>query len=130
METIPVDRLLVHNIGTYKSIIEGHDDSLIIKSLTTENSQANSILEIIHRFIANLVLTFDLQNNYLDEDEPWSVILAAKSFAVQSKYHITVQTTPGHMIFGRDVIINTPFIVDLGSISLRKQKLIDKQNQI
>ena len=34
------------------------------------------------------------------------------------------------MIFGRDMIINTPFIVDLGSISLRKQKLIDKQNQI
>ena len=43
-EAIPWERLSVDLMGPYKIIIEGHDDSLIIKSLTTENSQANSIL--------------------------------------------------------------------------------------
>ena len=47
-----------------------------------ENPQANSILEIIHQVISNFVRTFDLQNNYLDEDDPWSGILATKYFVV------------------------------------------------
>ena len=41
------------------------------KFKATENPQANSILEIIHQFIVNLVSTFDLQDNYLDNNEPW-----------------------------------------------------------
>ena len=47
-----------------------------------ENPQANSILEIINQVVANLVRTFDLQSNYLDEDYPWSDILSATAFAV------------------------------------------------
>ena len=37
------------------------------KCATMENPQENSILEIIHQFMANLVRTFDVKNNYLDE---------------------------------------------------------------
>ena len=40
------------------------------KCETTGNPQENSILERIHRVIANLIRTFDLNNTYLDEDEP------------------------------------------------------------
>ena len=32
-------------------------------------------LETIHPVIANTVHMFDLQNNYLGKDEPWSAIL-------------------------------------------------------
>ena len=45
-------------------------------------------------------------------------------------YHITVQATPGQMIFGRDMMLNTPFIADWEDITLRKQIIIDKNNQI
>ena len=45
-------------------------------------------------------------------------------------YHIIVQSTPGQIIFGRDMILNTPLIVYCEAIRLRKQKLIDKNNQI
>ena len=40
------------------------------KCATTENPQANSILERIHRVIANFARTFDSQKNYIDEDDP------------------------------------------------------------
>ena len=60
----------------------------------------NSILEIIHQVIANLVRTYGLQNNDLDKDDPWSGILAATDFAVQSTYHTRLQATPGHLVFG------------------------------
>ena len=52
------------------------------KCATTENAQLNSILEIIHQVISNLVRTYDFQNNYLDKYNPWSGILAATYFAV------------------------------------------------
>ena len=41
------------------------------KCTTIENQQVNSILEIIHQVISNLIQTFDLQNNYIYEDDPW-----------------------------------------------------------
>ena len=74
----------------------------------------NSILEIIHQVIENLVHTFNLQNNYIDEDDPWSGILAATDFAVRSTYHITLQFTPGQIVFGRDMILNTPIHSGIG----------------
>ena len=95
-----------------------------------ENPQSNSILEIIQQLIVNLVSTFDLQNKYLDKDEPWSGLLAATAFAVQIIYHTTPQSTPGQLVFGRDIILNTLFIAYLGAIRLRKQKIIDKNNQL
>ena len=55
---------------------------------------------------------FDLQNNYLDENDPWSVILAATNFAVRSTYHTTLQSTPGHLVFGCDMILNNPIIAE------------------
>ena len=62
---------------------------------------------MIHQVIANLVLTFDLQNNYLDEDDPWLGILAVADFAVRRTYHITVQATPSDMILGHDMILSS-----------------------
>ena len=47
-----------------------------------ENTKTKFILEIIQQVIANLVHAFNLQNNYLDGDEPWAGILAATYFSV------------------------------------------------
>ena len=50
------------------------------KCATTENPQANSILERIHQVTEKLVHKFDLQKNYLDEDDPWAGILVDIDF--------------------------------------------------
>ena len=65
---------------------------------------------------------YNLQNNYLDKDDPWSGILAATDFLVQITYHTTLQATPVQLLFGRDTILNTPFIAEWGAIRLRRQK--------
>ena len=36
----------------------------------------------------------------------------------------------GQLMFGHDMIFNTPFIADWGDIRQHKQKLIDKNNQL
>ena len=46
---------------------------------------------------------FDLNNNYLDGDYPWSGILEAASFVIQSTYHNLLQYTPRKIVFGHDI---------------------------
>ena len=77
---------------------------------------------MIQQVITNLVRTYKLQINYLDKDDPWSEILAATDFTLQSTYHTTLQDTPDQLVFGRDMILNPPFILDWEYIRLCKQK--------
>ena len=70
--------------------------------------KSNSILGNIHQLIVSLVNTFNLQKSYLDEDDPWSGILEATSFSVQSTYHTMLQAITGQLVFGCDMILNKP----------------------
>jgi hypothetical protein len=76
------------------------------KPITVRNQQANAIVERVHKVIGNIIHTFDLQDNYLDEDDPWKGILSANAFTVWSTYHATLQEAPGQLVFGRDMICN------------------------
>ena len=82
--------------------------------------------ERIHRVIENLVQTFNLENNDLDKDDPWSGILAATVFFVQSTYQTKFLATLGQLVFGRDMMLNNPFVYDLEANRRRKKELIDK----
>ena len=46
------------------------DYGLYTKYITVRNPQANAIIERIHQTIGNIIRTFELQDNYLDEDDP------------------------------------------------------------
>ena len=53
------------------------------KIISTQNPQANAIVERMHQMLRNLIMSFELQDNpYLDSGDPWSSILAAASFAM------------------------------------------------
>ena len=100
------------------------------KPITVRNPQANAIVERIHQVIANIICTFELEDNYLDEDDPWKGILSATAFAVRSTFHTTLRKTPGQLVFGRDMILNIQHVANWEYIRARKQKLIDKNNSI
>ena len=99
------------------------------KPITVRNPQANAIVERIHQVIGNMVRTFELEENYLDEDDPWKGILSATAFAVRSTYHTTLKKSPGQLVFGRDMIFNIQHKANWDLIRQRKQKLINKNNQ-
>ena len=75
-----------------------------------------------------MIRTFELEGNYLDEDDPWLGILSATAFAVRSTYHTTLQKTPGQLVFGRDMIFNIEHEANWEYIRARKQSLIKKNN--
>jgi RNase H-like domain found in reverse transcriptase/Integrase zinc binding domain/Reverse transcriptase (RNA-dependent DNA polymerase) len=99
------------------------------KGITKRNPQANAIIERIHQTIGNIIRTFEVQDNYLDEDDPWEGILAATMFAVRATYHTTLQATPAQLVFGRDAILNIRFEANWNYIKEQKQKLIHKNNK-
>jgi hypothetical protein len=61
-------------------------------------------VERVHQIIGNIIRTFELESNYLDEEDPWKGILSATAFAVQSTFHTTLRNTPGQLVFGRDMM--------------------------
>ena len=86
-------------------------------------------MERIHQVIGNMIRTFELERNYLDEDDPWKGILSATAFAIRSTLHTTMRKTPGQLVFGRDMILNIQHEANWEYIKQRKQNLIDKNNQ-
>ena len=76
------------------------------------NPQVNAIIEIIHQVLGYLVHTYNLQETYADDDDPWMGILATVAFAVSSTYHMTNRKIPGQLVFGRDMILPINHVVD------------------
>ena len=100
-----------------------------VNQITTQNPQANAILERIHQTIGNMIRTHQLPtNNSLDEDDPFSGLLSAVAFATRATVHTTLGATPSQLVFGRDAITNTPFEADWEHIRAKKQKLINQNN--
>ena len=101
------------------------------KIISTQNPQANAIVELAHQMLRNLIRSFKLQDNlYLDLDDPWSGILAAALFAVHSMFHTNLCAMPGQLIFGRDMILNMQYLADWTATKACKQQLIQKNNII
>ena len=101
-----------------------NDNGVKVKPITTRNPQANAIV------IGNMIRTFELyDNDGIDDDDPWSGILAAAMAAIRSTYSTTTQATLMQLVFGRDAIINTKFIADWDYIRQRKQNIIHNNNK-
>ena len=76
------------------------DYGIKCKFITTRNPQANAIIEHVHQVLGNLIRTFELKENSMDDDDPWAGILTAAAFAICSTVHTTLKATPGQLLFG------------------------------
>ena len=66
----------------------------------------------------------------VDEQNPWSGVLAATMFATRATYHTATQaTTPSQLVFGRDAILNVKFDANWRLIREWKQRSINDNNQ-
>ena len=95
----------------FKRMIK-EDYGIVQKLITTRNPQANAILERVHQTIGNIFRTQQINKIDLDEEEPWSDILAAIAFLVRATMHTTLQHSPMQLVFGRDPFINISHEVD------------------
>ena len=83
-------------IGQHSQKLIKEDYGVKAKPITVRNPQSNTIVERVHQLIGNIIRTFKLESNYLDEDDPWKSILSAIAFAGRSTFHTTLRNTPRH----------------------------------
>jgi hypothetical protein len=89
---------------------------IIAKPTTSHNSQANSIIERIHNVVNDMLRSFDLEKENLEEDNPFDYFLQSTAWAIRSTYHTTLKATPCELEFGRDMIHNITFKADWNRI--------------
>ena len=70
----------------------------------------------------------DLENYDLDQDDPWSDILASVAWAIRSTVHSTLEATPGQLVFGRDIIFQDTFKANWQAIHASKARKAVQSN--
>ena len=129
----PWPRILTYDKGTefmaeFAQMIK-NDYHIKKKGITTRNPQANAIIERVHKTIGDIIRTFEVYDNEIeDEDEMWAGVLSATMFAIQATYHTTLQATPTQLVFGRDAILDIQYNANWDAIKERKQQMIRKNN--
>jgi hypothetical protein len=96
------------------------------KPTSTYNPQSNRIIQRMHLVIGNTLRTLENNNRDLPPIMPLRSFISAASWAICSTYHMTLQATPGQLVFGRDMPLSIPFRADWAQIKIRKQGLINK----
>ena len=84
------------------------------------NPISNAILEQIHQVIGNLVRTFNIQQTYVEKNDPWKEILAAAEFEIFSTTNAKKCYSPVQLIFGCDMILPIKHRVDWELICQQK----------
>eukprot|EP00955_Chlamydomonas_euryale_P012036 129713-Chlamydomonas_euryale.AAC.1 len=68
------------------------------KPITSRNPQANSMVERAHKTIHNLVNSNIIRGTQdLDKDDPWTGVLTAVRFGMNSTVHTTNRATPAQL---------------------------------
>ena len=70
--------------------------------------------------------TYNLQETYVDDADPWMFIFASDAFAVLYKYHHVNGKIPRQLVFVRDTILPIMHIANWRYICPQKQAQIDK----
>ena len=87
--------------------------------------QTDAIIDRTNQLLGNLVRTYNLQETYVYAADPWTGILVAEAFAIQSMYHRTKEKNPGQLVFGRDMLIPINHVANWRYICQRKKVQIE-----
>ena len=94
---------------------------------TVKNPQANFV-ERVHQTLGNMIRTYGFEGIYLDNDDPWSGILAECAWAIRSTVNTTIGATPAQVVFGRDMIFDMSFRVKWKRLKGRRQQAAVENN--
>ena len=96
------------------------------KPTTEKNPTANSICERMHHTVGDVLRA--IKSKIANKDEAEQAVynsLYTCIHALRCAVNHTMQTSPGVLVFRRDMLMDVPLIADLGAIRGRQQQLID-----
>jgi len=93
------------------------------KPTTVKNPQANSIVERSYLTIAENLRTMNLSARTFDEDSIHAV-LQNVAFGFRATYHSILRSSPGQLVFGRDMIVNATYVANWKTIKDQRERNI------
>lgn len=109
-----------------------HQHGIQSRSTTAKNPQANAVCERMHQTVGNTLRILRTLRPLpgLPPQPPQDLLDAAIAhtmFALRCAYSTAINTTPGGLAFGRDMILNLPLHTDLLLLQQHRQQLIDQR---
>ena len=87
---------------------------------------SNAALEQIHQVLGKLEWNFNISQTYVDKYYPWTGILSASAFEINSTTNRQRVYSPGQLIFVCDIILPIKHTVDWEVTRQTKQTQINK----
>ena len=97
--------------------------------ITTRNPQSNAICECMHSTIVNILRIIMRTSNLTTFEQAEQVMdnaLATCMHATRCAVHDALQTSPGALVYGRDMFVDVPVFADLIAIRNRRQLLVNQ----
>ena len=85
-----------------------------IKPVLTKikNSQANTLVERLHKVILNMIITKNIDNKVFDHIYPWGETQASTEWEIRALYHRNIMFTSGQVVLGRYMLLNLTSFVE------------------
>ena len=72
--------------------------------------------------------TFELEEQELDEENPWEPFMTAVAHVICSAHHTTLQASPGQIAFGWDMVLPVSMRTDWARTAQYKQDIVNESN--
>jgi hypothetical protein len=96
---------------------------------TAKNPQSNAVCERMHQTVGNvlkMLLHGNPPQNMANAAQYVDKALSIAMHAMQAGVHSTLGSSPGSLVFNRDMFLNIPLIADWHAITQRREHLIQK----
>jgi len=98
---------------------------------TIKNPMSNGICERSHQTIANHLRTIITDEDIAtieDAERLLDICLATAQYAIRATIHQTLKTSPGALVFNRDMLLPISLHHNFETLRQRRQQLIDNNN--
>jgi len=96
---------------------------------TVKNPQANAICERMHQVVGNALRVLLYTQPPQDDQQATMIVdtaLQTAAYSIRAAVHGTMRISPGALVYGRDMLLDIPLIVDLELLRQRRQAMINK----
>ena len=96
---------------------------------TSRNPTANAICERMHQTVGNILRTMiytDPPHTVTEAKKLVDKALATAMHAMRASVSTTLGSSPGALVFGRDMFLNIPLIADWQLIAQRREQLVNE----
>jgi hypothetical protein len=100
---------------------------------SAKNPQSNAICKRMHQTVGNVLRTLlhsEPPQNIADAKEFVDESISIAMHAIRAGIHSTLGSSPGSLVFNRDMFLNIPLITNWHAITQKREHLRTEQNNL